>query len=213
MIPLLTHNLGCDSVAINRYDKRHVTFKGGICNNPMLPFTPARVCCRSAGRLSAGEGEPRLLDDRLSFPYIDAAWDTKCPNHTSKLVLISLSDHANSEGICWPSVGRLARRCDMDRRTVQRALRELEKALLLTTTGKKGNRSTYKLNLRLIAAPPAAESRATCGSAPLKPSVTFIKPRRHLAKALRGKAPTPTKSPEEVLQLIAEYKAELFRNL
>jgi len=36
-----------------------------------------------------------------------------------KLVLLALADRANEEGLCWPSIPTLARKCSMGERTVQ----------------------------------------------------------------------------------------------
>ncbi len=45
---------------------------------------------------------------------------------TMRLVLIALANHANAEGECWPSVGRIAREANCHRDTVRKALRELD---------------------------------------------------------------------------------------
>ena len=51
---------------------------------------------------------------------------------TPKLVLLALSDHADDDGkSAYPSVDRLAWKCGLNRRTVQRTLRELEAAELI----------------------------------------------------------------------------------
>jgi hypothetical protein len=44
---------------------------------------------------------------------------------TLKLVLMALADAADDQGVCWPSVSTLARKCTVSTRTVQRALRTL----------------------------------------------------------------------------------------
>lgn len=200
--------------AHRRNETRHPAFKRGICLNQLSPLASVRISCRLAGRVSADGCELWPLDDRLSFPYLDSAWETKTPSHTCKLVLVALSDHANSDGICWPSVARLAHRCDISRRTVQRALRELEKAALITITKKVGTSSSYKLNLRIVVIPPASVLRLPCATLTPKPSVTTIKPkRRSLARALMGEAPKSTKTPQEIESLIRDSKAALFRTL
>lgn len=43
-----------------------------------------------------------------------------------KFILVSIADHADEHGICWPSIGRLARRVGVARSTAQRHLDELE---------------------------------------------------------------------------------------
>lgn len=48
-----------------------------------------------------------------------------------KVVLLSLADHANDYGECWPSINRVAQRARVSVRTVQRCLAELEDAKLI----------------------------------------------------------------------------------
>ena len=50
---------------------------------------------------------------------------------TAKLVLMSLADAADDQGLCWPSIPTLARKCCISTRTVQRILGELVEAGLL----------------------------------------------------------------------------------
>ena len=50
---------------------------------------------------------------------------------TAKLVLMSLADAADDQGVCWPSVPTLARKCCISTRTVQRILGELVEADIL----------------------------------------------------------------------------------
>jgi len=50
---------------------------------------------------------------------------------TAKLVLMSLADAADDQGVCWPSIPTLARKCCTSTRTVQRILGELVETGLL----------------------------------------------------------------------------------
>jgi len=51
---------------------------------------------------------------------------------TLKLVLMALADAADDQGVCWPSVSTLAKKCSVSTRTVQRSLRVLIDSGLLT---------------------------------------------------------------------------------
>jgi hypothetical protein len=45
---------------------------------------------------------------------------------SEKLVLLALADWANDEGLCWPSIKRLADKCSKGERTISNALRMIE---------------------------------------------------------------------------------------
>lgn len=49
-----------------------------------------------------------------------------------KLVALVLADHANDDGLCWPSYARIAERTGVDKRTVQRHVKTLMKMNVLT---------------------------------------------------------------------------------
>lgn len=70
---------------------------------------------------------------------------------TEKLVLIAMADHAHTDGGgCYPSVETLTKKTSLSRRSIQRALRNAEKAGLLTPVSKsRGGRhvtTEYRLN-------------------------------------------------------------------
>lgn len=66
-----------------------------------------------------------------------------------KVVLLSLADHANDYGECWPSIKRLSQRARVSVRTVQRCLAELETAKLIVreTRNDPNGRSTSNMYL------------------------------------------------------------------
>lgn len=55
------------------------------------------------------------------------AWHQALPS-TQKFVLLALADIADDDGVCWPSVSTIAKRCAVSTRTVRRALRDQIKA-------------------------------------------------------------------------------------
>lgn len=55
-----------------------------------------------------------------------AVWDREDLSSTQKLVLLSLADWANDEGLCWPSIERVAKKSSLKKRAVQLAIRSLE---------------------------------------------------------------------------------------
>jgi hypothetical protein len=82
----------------------------------------------------------------MSFRALAWAWDCPDLDASTKLVLLALADHANEEGLSWPSLDRLAERTGRDRRTVQRSIAKLERRELLRREPAAGTRSTrYRL--------------------------------------------------------------------
>ena len=103
------------------------------------------------------------------------AWDAKCPSPSAKLVLLSLADHANDDGECWPSQGNIAADCGITRQTVNEQIRRLVEAGLLKIehrfngTGQQANR--YFLLCRDIRHPLSGYPTPPVGSADTEPSI------------------------------------------
>ena len=51
--------------------------------------------------------------------------------HRAKSVYVYLRDRSNQDGVCWPGIKTIARELKLSPRTVQRAIRDLEKAGLV----------------------------------------------------------------------------------
>lgn len=77
------------------------------------------------------------------------AFDQECPSPAAKLVLIKLADHADDEGRCWPSQSRVAADCGLTRETVNRQVKALCAAGLLTTE-QRINAAGQQANLYLL---------------------------------------------------------------
>jgi hypothetical protein len=73
----------------------------------------------------------------------------KAGNRTAKFLLMRLAAYADAEGVVWASVPVLSGQMECDDRTVQRGLRALEKARLITRTGKFKYRNVpfYRLDM------------------------------------------------------------------
>jgi hypothetical protein len=61
-----------------------------------------------------------------------------------RLVLISLANHANADGLCWPSHGRICDETGLSRSTVIRSIKELDSGRFIAreTKGGAGPRDT-----------------------------------------------------------------------
>lgn len=95
-----------------------------------------------------------------------------------KLVMLALADNANDEGLCWPSIATIARKCGKGERSVQQALRQLESDGLLTREEVIGKGCKYTLNPRNKCTPaeiaPAQKTTKTPAESAPKPSGTII---------------------------------------
>ena len=58
-------------------------------------------------------------------------------SHRAKTVYMYLKDRSNADGTCWPSVRRIAEDLKLSRRTVQRALADLERHGFLERTHRR----------------------------------------------------------------------------
>lgn len=77
---------------------------------------------------------------------------------TLKLVLLALADHADNDGVCWPSIKRLELFTGLSSRAIQRAIRELQKLSILTLTERPGSTTLYMIAMSggVPMSPPAA---------------------------------------------------------
>lgn len=62
----------------------------------------------------------------MSIRLMARVWDDTRFRGTELLVLLCLADHANDNGICWPSVATIARRARCSKRQAFRHLKALE---------------------------------------------------------------------------------------
>lgn len=66
------------------------------------------------------------------------------------LTLIVLADHADENGVCWPSIERLAKLIRADARTARRCVRRLEKTgeLKVAVGEGRGNSNRYQIQMQ-----------------------------------------------------------------
>lgn len=74
----------------------------------------------------------------MSFDATIWAWGIKLDNSSQKSVLLNLAHRAdNSHYKCFPSLKRIAKDTELDRKTIIKALDALEQKKLIMFTGKK----------------------------------------------------------------------------
>ena len=61
----------------------------------------------------------------MSIKYSRIAWEIPL-RHNQKIVLLALSDFANDEGVCWPSLETLSKRCGLVKSSLMKHLKLLE---------------------------------------------------------------------------------------
>lgn len=77
----------------------------------------------------------------MSVKVMSMIWEDETLGPTDRLILLSLADHANDEGVCYPSIARLVKRTGLSERTVQSAIKRLRGAgrlSLVRGAGPKG---------------------------------------------------------------------------
>lgn len=52
-------------------------------------------------------------------------WALETDSCTQKLVLLAIADNANDNGVCWPSISRLAKKCQMSEQGIRNQLKIL----------------------------------------------------------------------------------------
>ncbi len=79
------------------------------------------------------------------------AFKTKMPP-VRKFVLVAMCDMANDadHGLTYPSIATIATHCSVDRRTVERAIKELEADGFLVADRRPGMKSRYQINLEKL---------------------------------------------------------------
>ena len=82
----------------------------------------------------------------MSIRLMNLAWQVQLTS-TQKLVLIAMADWSNDEGICWPSIAKLASKTSLSERGLRMVIRSLEDLGLVDTQQKPGKGNLYHLKL------------------------------------------------------------------
>ena len=87
-----------------------------------------------------------VMGCELSIKILTAAWDLPIAS-TDKLVLLSLADHANDEGRCWPNIQTLATKTGLSDRSVRKAISRLKAAGHVEVIHRHRHSNIFTLNL------------------------------------------------------------------
>lgn len=110
----------------------------------------------------------------MTYKAYDWVWTHKFGSPTAKLVMMAVAKHADEKGICWPRVRTLAEFCGISSRTVQRHLKEFERAGLITIQKKyraDGGQTAnvYCIALAAVKGVGATDKAVTGGMSPTTP--------------------------------------------
>lgn len=123
---------------------------------------------------------------------MSACWPLQGMSATQKAVLISLSDNANDEGVCWPSVARIAIRTCLSERAVQNSIKWLTKAKLVSSQERLGRSTVYKITPASYAPPHVVHPAP---DAPPPPHLATSTPAPRAPRTVREPSLEPKESP------------------
>ena len=83
----------------------------------------------------------------MSIRLTSQVWDSGRYEQTALLVLLTLADQANDEGVCWPAVSTIAARARCSARYVRTLLGQFEKDGWLSIEHREGKPSMYRLTI------------------------------------------------------------------
>ena len=148
----------------------------------------------------------------MSVKLMSAAWDMALPMG-QKMLLLALCDHANDDGVCYPSQEKLAHKCSMGERTVISHIQWLERHGIVSRERRQNTQrrksDLYQITLSNYTpepanpapANPAPANPAPANSAPANPAPANSAPAKF--------SPEPANfAPSEPANFAPSYKEE-----
>lgn len=130
----------------------------------------------------------------MSTIIMSACWSLQGMSPTQKAVLISLSDNANDEGVCWPSVAKIAMRTCLSERAVQNSIKWLGQAKILTSRERMGRSTIYTITPEAYSPP---QEMHPAQDAPSPPHVTTQTPAPRAPRTIIEPQREPSPIPEQ----------------
>lgn len=127
----------------------------------------------------------------MSIKVMSSIFESDLPPG-KRLVMLALADHANDEGVCYPSISRLCLRTGMKERTVQTHIRELEADGYLSRDMNKGRSGSNLYHLTPAKSAPPQE---------LRPAENNTPPPQKTARTPAKSAPKPSRTIKETTPL------------
>jgi DnaD/phage-associated family protein len=92
----------------------------------------------------------------MSIKHMSIVWDSSSHSGNALLVLLAIADHANDEGICWPSISTIAKKARISERQTKRIIQDLadsgEIEIVKRGDG-RGHSTIYKLKGDTVLSP------------------------------------------------------------
>lgn len=141
----------------------------------------------------------------MSTIIMSACWPLQGLTPAQKAVLISLADNANDEGVCWPSVAKIAERTCLSERAVQQAIKVLNECKALSIEARQGRSTMFTVTPAAFAPPQKVHPRRKCTPAASAPTPADAAP-----PPPQDMHPTPAASaPRTVIEPTREPKRNL----
>jgi len=105
----------------------------------------------------------------MSVSVMARIWAEETLSPTPRLILLSLADHANDEGVCYPSIARLCKRTGLSERAIQKHIGELAASgwlMIDRAAGPKGCNVFTVCTPAHDAPPHDMHPRTTCANTP-----------------------------------------------
>jgi DNA-binding transcriptional regulator YhcF (GntR family) len=78
----------------------------------------------------------------MSVKVMSRVWDESAHTGSALLMLLAIADHANDDGVCWPSVETLAAKARVQARQAQNLIAQLEQSGELAVQRGRGRKNT-----------------------------------------------------------------------
>ncbi|NPS58881.1 helix-turn-helix domain-containing protein [Pseudomonas aeruginosa] len=133
----------------------------------------------------------------MSTIIMSACWPLQGLTPAQKAVLISLADNANDEGVCWPSVAKIAERTCLSERAVQQAIKVLNECRALSIEARQGRSTMFTVTPAAFAPPQKVHPRRKCTPAGNAPTPADAAPRTVIEPTREPSgepSPLPTRS-------------------
>ena len=105
----------------------------------------------------------------MSTHILSACWSLTGMSSTQKLVLISLADQANDDGVCWPSIRRMSERTCLSDRAIRDAIVWLSESGVLAVEHRYNSSNVYTISANKFR-PIPADCAPTAPNAPPAPN-------------------------------------------